>query len=199
MSNELYSSELKEDITDLLHQWREGDEVAGQRLLDLLYPQLRKLARFEISYERDDITLQATELVHELYLKLSSYAQADWKSRAHFMAISARVMRRILIDHARKKCAQKRLDPSDQTPGRPQAEQGHHELAEWLALDDALQALMKSHSEAAKVVELRHFGGLTIEETAEVLKIGRTKTIALWRFARAWLLSAMDGGPVLDG
>ncbi len=173
------------DVTALLLEWREGDRKALDRLLPLVYGELRRLAASYLKQERPDHTLQPTALVHEAYLRLTRQRDVVWQNRAHFFGIAAQMMRRILVDHARKRQAAKRdaaawriaTDVSDAADRAP----------ELLALDAALSNLEALDPQQAKVVELRFFAGLTVEETAEVAGISEATVKRDWRTAKAWL------------
>ncbi len=172
------------EVTQILNEMSAGDETSPERLLELVYDDLRRLAGAYMRNEPSDHTLQATALVHEAYVRLVDWKTVSWQSRAHFFAVAAQVMRKTLIDHARKRRALKRgghkviLDEAVSLPNR--------RPIELIALDDALQALERLDPRQAKIVELRFFGGLSIEETAYVLKISETTVRRDWRFAKAW-------------
>jgi RNA polymerase sigma factor (TIGR02999 family) len=181
-------------ITGLLQQWSEGDSAAIERLVPLVYGELRLLARGCLAGERSDHTLQSTALVHEAYLRLIKGSTVHWQNRAHFFAVAAQVMRRILVDHARKRGAAKRgadpiklkLDGSlDSVNGR--------EL-DLVSLDDALNELAELDARQSRIVELRFFGGLSIENVAQVLAISPATVKREWNTARAWLFEQMDQG-----
>ena len=181
------------DVTAVLRSVSAGDAPPGD-LFPLVYDELRRLAATQLRDERPDHTLQATALVHEAYLKLVDTNRMTWRDRAHFMAVAAQAIRRILVDYARRGAAQKR-------GGRaPIVELG--EAAEVPApgdgafipgLNEALEALAVEHPEKARVVELRYFGGLTVEETAEVMKVAPRTIKRYWFFARPWLFRYMTG------
>jgi RNA polymerase sigma factor (TIGR02999 family) len=180
------------EITRLLRAWREGDEGAFERLSPLVYGELRKIAHGYMRNERDGATLQATALVHEAYLRLAGAGAVDWQDRAHFFAVSAQVMRRLLVDAARARGSEKRGGAAqrvdlDQVPDLS-AQRG----AEIVAVDDALTALAKFDARKAKVIELRFFAGLSVEETAAVLRVSPQSVMRDWRLARAWLLREMS-------
>jgi len=175
-----------EEITVLLNRMSAGDENAPEKLLPLVYQDLRNLARVYLKQERSDHTLQATALVHEAYMRLVDWEKVSWQNRAHFFSVAATVMRKILVDHARRRRAEKRggghklsLDEAVSF-----AAEGEVDL---IALDDALLNLERIDARQAKVVELRFFGGLTIEETAEALRISPATVKNEWAFAKAWL------------
>jgi len=180
------------EVTDLLHAWCRGDEQAFGHLTSLVYQELHRIAARHMAHERPDHTLQATALVNEAYLRLVNAKDVDWRDRAHFLAIAARTMRRILIDSARAHRYLKRgagakplsLNESLVVQGKPGAD--------LLALDDALKALAEIDPRKSQAVELRFFGGLTIEETAEVLKVSPETVMRDWKLAKAWLLRELS-------
>lgn len=174
-----------EEVTTLLSQINAGDGDAPEKLLPLVYDDLRKLARAYFANEKTDHTLQATALVHEAYIRLVNWENVDWQNRAHFFAVAAEVMRKILIDHARKKNAQKRSGGQKILLDDAISFAKEKEL-DLVKLDEALQTLEKLDKRQAKIVELRFFGGLSIEETAYVLKISETTVKREWTFAKAW-------------
>jgi RNA polymerase sigma factor (TIGR02999 family) len=182
-----------DEITGLLKAWSQGDASAAERLTPLLYDDLRRLAHRYVRRERADLTFQTTALVNEAYLRLVDVKNVAWQDRAHFLAIAARVMRRILVDAARTRASLKRgghmerVNHStaidfDQFP-TVQSDRA----AELCALDDALNTLLQMDARRAQVIELRFFGGLSVEETAEVLKVSAQTVMRDWRIARAWL------------
>lgn len=180
------------DVTHLLHRWREGDRDALDRLTPLLYDELRRLASGHLSRERRDHTLQATEVVHEAFVRLID-TDIPWQDRAHFLAVAAQTMRRLLVDHARARGRDKRggdlvrvtLQPGDAVAGPPGEE--------ILALDRALDALARRDPRAASAVELHHFGGLTYEEAGLVLEVSPATVKRDLRVARAFLRREMNG------
>jgi RNA polymerase sigma factor (TIGR02999 family) len=182
------------EITLLLRAWRAGDRSALDRLTPHLYGELRRLAYKFMQGERPDHTLQATALVNEAYLRLVDIRAVDWQDRAHFMAIAAQTMRRVLVDAARTRAAEKRGGNMERVDhgasgvdldGLPAPETDR--ALEVCALDEALDALARMDPRRAKVIELRFFGGLTVEETAEVLQISPQSVMRDWKLARAWL------------
>ena len=182
----------QQEVTRLLRAWSEGESAAGDALLDAVYAELRGMARRYLSGERPDHTLPPTALVHEAYLKLVDQRHVRWQSRAHFFAIAARVMRRILVDHARarasiKRGAGERVTLVDQD-GRLDPPQ-----IDLLALDVALDRLAAIDARHSQLVELRFFGGLTIEEAASVLSVGTATVKRDWVLARAWLYRELGG------
>jgi RNA polymerase sigma factor (TIGR02999 family) len=182
-----------QEVTSLLKAWSQGDASALDRLAPLLYDELRRLAHGYMRHERAGHTLQTTALVNEAYLRLVDVKQVAWQDRAHFFAVAARAMRRVLVDAARSRAAVKRggrLEPEahstpidfDQFPSARS-----DRAAELCALDDALTTLLQMDARRAQVIELRFFGGLSVEETAEVLKVSPQTVMRDWRIARAWL------------
>lgn len=174
------------DVTRLLRKVSDGDENAPEELLPLVYQELRKLARGYMGKEREDHTLQATALVHEAYIRLVDWENVSWENRAHFFAVAARVMRNILVDYARRKKADKRNFEQKIQLDEAVSFSSEREV-DVIALDDALADLEKLDKRQARIVELRFFGGLTIEETAHTLKISPTTVKNEWTVAKAWL------------
>jgi RNA polymerase sigma factor (TIGR02999 family) len=174
------------DLTSHLHRWADGDQRARGLVIERAYDQLKQLARHRLSGERAGHTLQPTALVHEAWLKMTHGEPVDWRDRIHFIAVAARVMRQILVDAGRRRHAVKR-DARDLTTVQLQAEAEAPQTVEILDLDKALMDLERLDSGQAKVVELRYFGGLTIEETAAVLGLSVATVNRDWRAARAWL------------
>ena len=173
------------EVTVLLRAVGNGDSQAPSRLLEVVYDDLRRLAGAYMQSERPEHTLQATALVHEAYLRLVDWKNVDWESRAQFFAVAAQVMRRILVDHARARKMQKRV--GGQKVALDQAVSfANNEDLDVLALEEALVALEKLDSRQAKIVELRFFGGLSIEETAHVLNTSPTTVKREWTFAKSW-------------
>jgi RNA polymerase sigma factor (TIGR02999 family) len=185
---------LNHEVTQLLKAWTAGDEQALEKLTPLVYRQLHQVAQRCMAGERPGHVLQTTALVNEVYLRLVDCEQIKWQDRAHFFAVSAQLMRRILIDFARSRGYQRRggaaphmsLDEAPSVCFEPDNN--------LVALDDALQALATVDGRKSKVVELRFFGGLSIEETAEVLKVSPETVQRDWRLAKVWLLREMSGG-----
>jgi RNA polymerase sigma factor (TIGR02999 family) len=181
------------DITCLLKAWRSGDEGALEQLIPLVYPALHAQARRHMRSERSGATLQSTALVHEVYLRLMNAQDLDWQDRVHFFALSAQLMRRILIDAARARSAAKRGG------GMARAEHSSavdldqiptvqsDDASSLCALDDALESLARIDPRRAKVIELRFFGGLSVEETGHALQVSPQTVMRDWRLARAWL------------
>lgn len=178
-------------VTQLLLAWRQGDDAALERLIPVVYQELRRIARRYMGGQRPSHTLQPTALINELYVRLVDCQLVNWQNRAHFLAVSGNLMRRVLVDYARSKQYQKRgggaVQVSLDEGLLPSAEPGR----DLLALDDALHALAQFDARKCKVVELRFFGGLTTQETAEVLNVSQDTVVRDWRFAKAWLQDEM--------
>ena len=186
------------DVTALLGQLQEGRDEAADALFPLVYDELRDLAHRQLRRRRPGQTLNTTALVHEVYLKLANAEQTGWNDRAHFFAVSAKAMRRIIIDYARKKAAQKR--GGDHRPvSFDEAMMASQERATTLVvLDRALTALTERDERMGRVVELRFFGGMTEKEVAEVVGVSARTVRRDWRKARAWLAQALSETPVQD-
>jgi len=174
-----------QNVTQLLLAWAQGDEAARDELIPLVYETLRRIARNQLRGERPGHTLQTTALINEAYLKMTEQS-VSWQSRAHFFGIAARLMRQIMVDYARARLRQKRGGDRQQI-SLTAAEEGYEQSADLLALDEALEALDQVDPERGRIVELRFFGGLTIDETAEVMGISTPTVERGWRAARAWL------------
>lgn len=174
-------------VTGLLRKWQDGDESALDELLPLVHDTLHRLAHRYVNRERRGHTLQTTALVNEAFLRLIGQQDSDWESRAHFFAVSAQVMRHILVDYARQRGAGKRGGDYRQVTLDGEAAVSDERSAELIALDDALDALEKVNPRGSKVVELRYFGGMNNKEAAEVLRISETTVERDWRLAKAWL------------
>jgi len=182
------------DVTGLLQAWGKGDEGALQKLMPLVYGQLHAAARRYMAHERPGHTLQTTALIHETYLRLVNVRQIKWQHRAHFLAMCAQLMRRILIDNARSRNYQKRGGAAPRVcfdEGLAVTPQPDLDL---LALDDALQRLAQMDERKGRVVELRFFGGLGVKETAEVMKVSPETVMRDWKTAKVWLLRELRGG-----
>jgi RNA polymerase sigma factor (TIGR02999 family) len=176
------------NITQLLREWGDGNREVLEDLMPLVYDELHKQAARFLSRERRDHTLQTTALIHETYLKLVDQRQVNWESRTHFFAIAANLMRRILVDYARAKHREKRGGDAVKLPLEEAAlVVGKEKSVDLMALDEALIRLENFDKRQARIVELRYFGGLSLEETAEVLKISRTTVADDWAMAKAWL------------
>lgn len=182
------------DVTGLLADWSRGNRSALNQLLPLVYEELRRIAARRLRSERANHTLQPTALVHEVYLRLVDQRQVDWQNRAHFFGVAAQVMRRILVDHARRHGASKRGDGVRCVSIDEAKEVAASNEIPILGLDHALDRLEKVDSDLAKIVELRAFGGLTIEEAAHVLNVSPSTAKRDWRTAKAWLNHALGSG-----
>jgi RNA polymerase sigma-70 factor (ECF subfamily) len=182
-----------ESITELLVDWSKGDQKALDKLMPLVYSELRRLAGNYLRRERPGHTLQPTALVNEAYLKLIDQRNAKWQNRAQFFGIAAQLMRRILVDHARAHQAAKRGGSDQQRLSITSAEQiDRKPEVDLLALHEALEELATLDPQQERIVELRFFGGLSIEETAEVLSIGHATVERDWKMARAWLRRKLE-------
>ena len=185
------SGQTSGDLTQLLRAWSDGDNDALERLTPLVVDELKRIARRHVNHEHDERTLQATALVNEAYIRLVDAANVRWQDRAHFFAICARIMRRILIEAARARMAGKRggevlrVTFDEALPAMSRE-------SEFIAVDEALNALAAIDERKARVVELRFFGGLSVEETAHVLKISEPSVHRDWRLARSWLLRELS-------
>lgn len=184
------------DITQLLLDWSEGDREALDQLLPLVYEELRRLAHHYIGLERPGQTLQTTALVHEAYLRLVDQSRVRLENRAQFFGLSARLMRRILVDHARARRAAKRGGASPRLSLEEAAGVSGDAVSEMLALDEALNTLEAVDPEKSRIVEMRFFGGMEVEEVAEVLGVSASTVARQWRTARAWLYREMERGMV---
>ena len=181
-------------MTELLRLWGKGDEGALEQLIPLVHRELHQIARRCMAGERVGHSLQATALVNEAYVRLVDGTDVAWHDRAHFLNVAARMMRRILVDHARARYAQKRGGPGENVTfdeGLVVTDAPRHDF---VALDDALQALATFDERKSRVIELRFFGGLSVEETASVLKVSPDTVMRDWRLAKAWLQKEMRRG-----
>ena len=188
------SSVSPQEITKLLADWGKGDREALEKLTPLVYAELRRIARRQMSNERPGHTLQATALVNEAYLRLAGNSGFEWHDRAHFFAVCAQVMRHILIDHARTHTREKRGGGAVHVSLNDATVLTDERATDFLALDEALHSLEQVDPQKARIVELRHFAGLSIEETAEVLKISPTTVRREWQRAKAWLCRTISEG-----
>ncbi len=182
---------MAETLNALLGRWREGDHEAGKQVMTLVYSELRRLAAYYFRQEAPGHTLQPTALVNELFLKLCSGEPVQWQDRTHFFAVAAQQMRRILIDHARRRKADKRHDTRIPVSLSRQPGDFGPQYEDLLAIDEALRGLEELDSRAARVVELRVFGGLKESEIADALEISAATVKRDWTFARAWLRSRL--------
>lgn len=185
-----------DNLTSLLRDWREGDQSALDKLTPLVYDELRRIAHRYVRRERDEHTLQTTALVNEAYLRLAGAKQINWENRAHFFAVTAQVMRHVMVDYARRRLYAKRGGQRQQVPLEEAAAMSEQRADALVSLDEALQDLAKLDSRKARVVELRYFGGLSLEETAEVLEISLMTVRRDWRAAKAWLFKAVNGDSI---
>lgn len=181
-----------DDVTRLLQDWGSGDQKALEKLVPLIYDELRQMAHKCLYRERPSHTLQTTALVHEAYLKLIDQRNARWQNRAHFFAIASQAMRRILVDNARRHSAMKRGGPAENLPLEEAANVSLEPDPILLPLDEALNKLAEIDPQQSRIVELRFFGGLTIEETANVMKLSTDAVKREWAMARAWLRQTMS-------
>jgi RNA polymerase sigma-70 factor (ECF subfamily) len=184
--------ESPNEITQLLKDWRGGDSKALDTLLPRVYKELRRLARHQLRNERADHTLQSGALVHEAYLRLVGASSPQWESRTHFFAIAAQLMRQILVDYARRHGAVKRGGTMYKLPLEDAMAEPRRAEVDVVALDDALQALARIDERQSRVVELRFFGGLSLNEISEVLEIAPATVQRDWTAARAWLHREMS-------
>jgi RNA polymerase sigma factor (TIGR02999 family) len=179
--------------TALLIAWRGGDETARERMLPLVYDELRRLAAGYLRGERVGHTLQPTALVHEAYVRLIDQRQVDWSNRAQFVGLAAVMMRRILVNHARDRVADKRGAGAEHVPLTVAGDPMGAPALDLLDLHDALERLAELDRRKSEIVELKFFGGLTIEEIAETVQVSRATVEREWKFARAWLFNAISG------
>ena len=190
------AEELANDLTGLLNEWAEGDKAALDQLTPLVYDEIRRIAHRYVQRERAGQTLQTTALVNEAYLRLAGSQQVAWQNRAHFFAVTAQVMRHILIDQARRRHYVKHGGEAQRVPfesvTKETALMSQPRAAELLALDEALTELAKLDPRKSRVVELRYFGGLSLEETADVLEISAMTVRRDWRAAKAWLYKKVN-------
>mgnify|MGYP000750640960 CR=1 FL=1 len=182
------------EVTKLLFAWREGDEAALERLIPLVHAELRRIAHRFMRKERAGHSMQTSALVNEAYLRLIDANKVDWQNRAHFFAISASLMRRILVDAARERQARKRGGSAEHVLLDEALVAGKEMHTDLVALDEALTALAKIDDRKARVVELRFFGGLNEAEMAEALQVSPETVRRDWRLAKAWLLRFLEGG-----
>jgi RNA polymerase sigma-70 factor (ECF subfamily) len=182
-----------DDISTLLRAWSDGDQSALARLTPIVYDELRRLARGYMRRERPGHSLQTTALVNEAYMRLVDYERMQWHNRAHFFAVSSQLMRRILVEHARRHNL-KRGGGVQHVSLEEAAVVGGDQDTDLVALDDAMNALTRIDPRKVQVVEMRFFGGLSVEETAEVLKLSAVTVKRDWRAAKAWLYRELTGG-----
>ena len=187
-----------EEITQLLSNWREGDAEALERLVPLVYPELRRMARRQMARENPNHTLQTSALINEAYLKLIDRQQTDWQDRAHFYAVAAQVMRHILIDHARRHLYDKRGGGAQHVPLEEADIVKDGRAADLVALDEALNTLVKLDPRRGQIIELKFFAGLNADEIAEVMNISGSTVQREWRAAKAWLYHTITGSMTFD-
>src|SRR5688572_30839633 len=180
------------DVTQLLRDWSGGDQAAADKLMPLVYEELRHLAHQYMRREKPGHTLQTSALVNEAYVRLVKQSEIQWESRAHFFGIAARLMRQILVDQARRKNFAKRGGGAIRVSLNDATAIAQEQSANVMALDEALKTLEQTDPRKSRIVELRFFGGLSIEETAEALKVSPGTVMREWTFARAWLRSEMS-------
>lgn len=181
-------------ISKLLVDWRDGDKTALDRLVPLVYRELRRLAGYYMRRQRADHTLQTSALINEAYLRLIDHKNMRWENRAHFYAVAAQAMRRILADHARSRGYTKRGGGALKVSFDEAVIGAGERAAELIALDDALKNLIAIDPRKAQIVELRYFGGLSVDETAEVVGVSPVTVMREWRSAKGWLLKAISKG-----
>jgi RNA polymerase sigma factor (TIGR02999 family) len=181
-----------QEVTQLLKDWGDGDKAALDKLMPLVYEELRRLAHQYMSRERTGHTLQTSALVNEAYFRLIDQKDVRWQNRAHFFGIAAQLMRRILVDHARSRASAKRGGVAPRVPLDEALIVSEERAADVVALDDALNSLAEIDPRKSQIVELRFFGGLSIEETAEVLKVSPGTVMRDWTLAKAWLRRAIS-------
>lgn len=179
------------DTTQLLRAWADGDAEALRQLTPRVYRELRRMAAHLLQNERPGYSLQSADLVHEVYLRLVNARELDWQHRAHFFAVSATLMRRILLDRARRRVAAKRGGKGQPLELTKTLDVAQARARELVALDDALNALAEVDPRKSRIVELRFFGGLSVRETAEVVNVSSDTVMRDWKMARAWLLTEL--------
>jgi RNA polymerase sigma factor (TIGR02999 family) len=183
------------DTTQLLRAWAGGDSNALEQLTPRVYRELRRVAARLLQNERPGFSLQSTDLVHEVYLRLVNARELEWQHRAHFFAVAASLMRRILLDRARRRAAAKRGGQGHPLELTETLNVAQVKAREMIALDDALNALAEMDPRKSRIVELRFFGGLSVKETAEVVKVSSDTVLRDWKMARAWLLTELSSRP----
>lgn len=182
------------EVTQLLIAWSNGDQAALDQLMPLVYGELRRMAKRYMAGQSPEHTLQTTALIHEAYLKLVGHKEKQWQNRLHFFGVAAQAMRCILVDYARSRHAAKRGGETRAISLDEAAMVTEDQTAELVALDDALNRLAEVSPRQSRLVELRYFGGLSVEETAEVLKVSAETVTRDWRMAKAWLLRELQQG-----
>jgi RNA polymerase sigma factor (TIGR02999 family) len=179
-------------ITELLFQWREGDRSALDKLIPLVEKELRRLASYYMRRQRPGHTMQTSDLINEAYLRLVDYKNMQWQNRAHFFAMAAQAMRRVLVAYARRKGYAKRGGANIKVGIDEASGLAHHQASELIALDEALTELERLDPRKARVVELRYFGGMSVDETAEALDISGVTVMRDWNAAKGWLLRELS-------
>jgi RNA polymerase sigma factor (TIGR02999 family) len=193
-SKAISSKDQTSETTQLLRAWANGDRGALELLTPHVYRTLRRIAGHQMQNERAGHSMQATALVHEAYLELIDVTNVNWQHRAHFFAVSAQIMRHILLDRARRRVAAKRGDTAERINLDELPDLSGDRARELIALEDALDTLAQNDERKARVVELRFFGGLSVEETAEVLAVSPETVMRDWKFARSWLHAELSNG-----
>jgi RNA polymerase sigma-70 factor, ECF subfamily len=191
LTNQMISSS-QQNVTELLNEWQQGDPEALDKLTPIVYDELRRMAHRYVRHEHNGNTLQTTELVNEAYMRLLGNKNYDWQSRSHFFGVIAQVMRHILIDHARRRHFAKHGGGVRQVSLEHAASMTQQRAAELVALDDALAELAQFDPRKGRVVELRYFGGLSLEEAAQVLEVSLMTVRRDWRAAKAWLYRRLN-------
>ena len=179
--------ETTPQLTRLLHQWSNGDQLALEQLMPMVYAELRRIARHYMNRQAPGNTLQPTALIHEAYLRMTTDSEKNWQNRAHFFAVAATAMRHIMVDRARAQRSAKRGDGQRRVPLNEALDASRDRPGELIALDDALVELESLHPRQAKVVELRFFAGLSVPETGEILGVSPDTVMRDWRAAKSWL------------
>jgi len=185
---------MTNEVTELLQKWSDGDTGALEELTPVIYSELHRIAKRYMNRERDGHTLQTTALVNEAYMRLIDWKAAKWENRAHFFGVSAQLMRRILVDFARKRPKIANDEAARQVSLDEAFVVSTEKSADLVALDEALNELAKFDARKAKIVELKFFGGLSVEETAEVLKVAPITVMREWQKAKAWLYRELSQG-----
>jgi RNA polymerase sigma-70 factor (ECF subfamily) len=186
------------EVSQLLIDWSQGDESALEKLIPLVYDELRKMAHYQMARENPGHTLQTTALANEVCLRLLGAVEVSWQDRAHFLALSARLMRRVLVDHARARGRVKRGGAMIKVPLNDSLAVPVGQDTNIIAVDDALNALAMVDARKAKTVELRFFGGYSVEETAKILNVSVRTVMNDWKFAKVWLLRSLQGDSHAD-
>jgi len=191
MGDAVFNNQKSEDVTELLNKWTTGDEEAHSKLVNLVYQELHSRAANYLRYERRDHTLQPTALVNEIYLKLINQKDISWQNRAQFYGVVAQMMRRVLVDHARSRTADKRGGDMIKVSLDEVANLSEQQGVDLMVLDDALNRLAQLDLRQSQIVELRFFGGLSVEETAKALDIAAITVMREWRIAKMWLYNEL--------